>query len=747
MGRIDNETVRKILDTANIVDVVSDFVSLKRSGSGYKGLCPFHNERTPSFSVSPARNMCKCFSCGKGGSPVGFIMELEQMTYVEALKYLAKKYNIPVEERELTDSERQQATRRESMFAVNDFALKHFRLNLTATADGRDIGLAYFRHRGISDAMIERFGLGYALDYRDGLFRAATAAGFDKEWLLATGLCSQNERGIYDRFRGRVTYPVYTVSGKVVAFGARTLRSDKNIAKYVNSPESDIYHKSNELYGLYQAKKAIVANDKCILVEGYMDVISMHQAGVENVVASSGTSLTDEQIRLIHRFTDNVTVIYDSDPAGIKASLRGIDMLLAERLNIKVLLLPQGDDPDSFAQAHSHDEVVKFIDDNETDFIHFKTHILLDEAKDDPVQRSRVIADIVRSIANISNEITRTVYIQQCAGMFRMPEDVLTREVSKAIIQLRESRRPRVTGGGQHPATSAGSDSTLPPDDLFVEDAQADTGTEAGDVESAQTSGAGAATPPAISGQQSETEYLREAELVLLQLILRFGMTQLSDFTGGDSGSSTVLQVITRELSDNNITLTNDDIRETLQTVVEYVRDNWERDYAHHLADNDRQRERQRAEGEESISATATDLSQIKRLTSALDTLLDEDYRHRLDDFRDNYISKALLSHPDDRIRGLANTLIPHKHHLSRIHSRHARVETERDRLNDNVPKAVYLYQYQILMYRISQLRARLRDCTDATTLRDVMSKLTAYNKLKMEFASYLGERVLAAKS
>ena len=374
MKRIDPETTRQILDAANILDVVSDFVSLKRRGSNYMGLCPFHNERTPSFSVSPARGICKCFSCGKGGSPVNFIMEHEQMNYQEALRYLAKKYHIEIREREVSDEERRQESERESMWAVNEFALRHFEDNLVSTPDGRAIGLAYFRERGINDAMIERFHLGYSLEHSTALYDAARAKGFDDRFLVETGLCIRTDHGrIYDRFKGRVIYPVHSISGKVVAFGGRTLRSDKQVAKYVNSPESPIYHKSSQLYGLYQAKRAIVAKGKCILVEGYMDVISMHQAGVENVVASSGTSLTEGQIRLIHRFTEN---------DRHQASLRGIDMLLAEGLNIKVLLLPDGDDPDSFAQHHSSTEVEEYLAANETDFIRFKTRILLEDAAD-----------------------------------------------------------------------------------------------------------------------------------------------------------------------------------------------------------------------------------------------------------------------------------------------------------------------------------------------------------------------------
>lgn len=737
MGYIDNETVRRILDTANIVDVVSDFVSLKRSGSGYKGLCPFHNERTPSFSVSPSRNVCKCFSCGKGGSPVNFIMELEQMSYGEALRYLARKYNIEIEERELTDEQRQQASLRESMFAVNEFANKHFRHNLTETADGRDIGLAYFRHRGISDAMIERFGLGYAIDKYDDLLNAATAAGYDQKYLIDTGLCSKNDRGkIYDRFRGRVTYPVHTVSGKVVAFGARTLRTEKTVAKYVNSPESEIYHKSRELYGLYQAKRAIVSQDKCILVEGYMDVISMHQAGVENVVASSGTSLTEDQIRLIHRFTDNVTVIYDSDAAGIKASLRGIDMLLAERLNIKVLLLPDGDDPDSFARARTHDEVMQYIRENETDFIHFKTRILLDGTGGDTLARSRVIGDIVQSVSLVYNEITRALYIQQCAEMFNISETLLASQVQQAIIRRGTAGKSGATSGSSAAHTTFGGVATT--------GRGSDATQSSGDSDTVQSSGVSHA--PTVHGathERTKAGYMREVELSLMQMILRFGMTPLSSLAQDGVAAPTVLQVICQGLEDLNVQFANDDLRKTLDAVIEYVGAHWDEDFAKHLHDNEATRQKEMSDGQDEISRTADSLSEIKRLTVALEARVTEAYNTRLDDFRDNYVARAMVNHPDDVIRTIANELIPQRYQLSKVHSRYSRVETERDMLDDRAPKAVFLYEYELLMYRISQLKERIRTIKDPDELNTVMADLARHNRLKMEYAAYLGERVI----
>lgn len=390
---IDRATIQRVMDATDIVDVVKEFVTLRKSGANYKGLCPFHNERTPSFSVSPAKQLCKCFSCGKGGNAVHFLMELEQMTYPEAIKWLGRKYGIEVKEKELTDTERIEQSERESMFALNEWANNYFQNILHDNVDGVAIGMAYFRSRGFRDDIIRKFNLGYSLEQRDAFANAAMAHGFSKEYLLKTGLCYQTEDGhLFDRYHGRVIFPVHTVSGRVVAFGGRVLNTEKhkNVGKYVNSPESEIYSKSHELYGLYQAKQAIVKHGRCFLVEGYTDVISMHQSGVENVVASSGTSLTEGQIRLLHRFTENITVLYDGDAAGIKASLRGIDMLLAEGLNIKVLLLPDGDDPDSFARKHRSEEFQNYIDQHQVDFIKFKTNLLLKGAEGDPIKTCRI---------------------------------------------------------------------------------------------------------------------------------------------------------------------------------------------------------------------------------------------------------------------------------------------------------------------------------------------------------------------
>lgn len=429
---IDQATVDRIIDAANILDVVSDFVTLRKRGVNYIGLCPFHDEKTPSFSVSLSKGICKCFSCGKGGSAVHFIMEHEQLSYYEALKYLAKKYNIEIKEREFTDEEKQMQSDRESMLIVNSFAQEYFTNILFEHAEGRSVGLAYFHERGFRDDIIKKFSLGYSLEQRDALFKEAEKRGYKKDYLLKTGLCLEGQNGyVSDRFRGRVIFPVFSLSGKVLAFGGRILKKDDKMAKYVNSPESEVYHKSNELYGIYHAKQSIVKNDCCFLVEGYTDVLSMHQSGIENVVASSGTSLTPGQIRLIHRFTNNIIVLYDGDAAGIKASLRGIDLILKEGMNIKVVLLPDGDDPDSFSRKQSAASFTEYIKSHEVDFIRFKTNLLLESAGEDPIKRAALITDIVQSISIIPDAIVRSVYTKECSRLLDVNEEILLREVNK----------------------------------------------------------------------------------------------------------------------------------------------------------------------------------------------------------------------------------------------------------------------------------------------------------------------------
>lgn len=454
---IDQHVVDRIIAASDILEVVQDYVTLRKRGVNYLGHCPFHNEKTPSFTVSPSKGIFKCFGCGKGGNAVNFIMEHEHLGYVDALKFLAKKYNIEVVEKEATPEEIEQKNERESLMVVNAYAQRYFSDMLHKHSDGKNIGLAYFKERGFHNNTIEKFQLGYCLEQRDAFTRSAIHDGYKLDNLVKTGLTILREDGsTFDRFMGRVMFPIHSLSGRVIGFGGRTLKTDKKIAKYLNSPESEVYHKSEILYGIYQAKKTITQENKCFLVEGYTDVISMHQAGIENVVASSGTSLTHDQIKLIKRFTPNVTILYDGDAAGIKASLRGIDLVLEEGLNVKVVLLPEGEDPDSFSRSHSSTELLDYVDKNETDFIKFKAKLLLDEAKNDPIQRANLINDIVRSISVIPETITRSIYIKECSRIMDIQEDVLYTEVTnqrkkkfeqlvqRESFETREKETPRL---------------------------------------------------------------------------------------------------------------------------------------------------------------------------------------------------------------------------------------------------------------------------------------------------------------
>lgn len=443
---IDRNTIDRILDTAQIVDVIQDFIPLKKFGTNFKGLCPFHHEKTPSFSVSPARGIYKCFGCGKAGNSLNFVMEHENLSFVEGLKYLARKYHIEIEFKEETSEETEQRNHQESMLIVSGFAGDYFHNTLINNEKGKAIGYAYLRERGIRDDLIEKFHLGYSPEQKDALSIEAARKGYKKEFLIDTGLCIETEHGLIDRFRGRVIFPIHNLSGRVIAFGGRTLLSDKKIAKYLNSPESEIYSKSKVLYGIFQAKREIIKMDKVYLVEGYTDVISMHQAGVENVVASSGTSLTVEQIRLMKRFTENVTVLYDGDSAGIKASLRGIDLILQEGMNVRVALFPDGEDPDSYARAHSSSEMLEFLKNAEQDFILFKTALLQSDAEKDPILRGNLIREIIQSVSLIPDRVKRAVFIRECAVKLEISEEILYGEVNKLL-----SKRSGIVGGQDAP--------------------------------------------------------------------------------------------------------------------------------------------------------------------------------------------------------------------------------------------------------------------------------------------------------
>ena len=551
---IDQATIDRILDAAQIVEVVSDFVTLRKRGVNYVGLCPFHNEKTPSFSVSPSKGLCKCFSCGKGGNAVHFIMEHEQMSYPEALRYLAKKYNIEIKERELTNEEKEVQSNRESMFIVNNFARDYFQNILKNHVDGRSIGLAYFRQRGFRDDIIDKFQLGFSTEGRDALAQEALRKGFKQEFLVKTGLCYEtDDHKLRDRFWGRVMFPVHTLSGKVVAFGGRVLSTEnKKLAKYVNSPESEIYHKSNELYGIYFAKQAIVKQDRCFLVEGYTDVISMHQSGVENVVASSGTSLTPGQIRLIHRFTNNITVLYDGDMAGIKASIRGIDMLLEEGMNIKVCLLPDGDNPDSFARKHNATEFQNFIQEHETDFIRFKAQLLMEDAGKDPMKRAELINDIVRSIAVIPEAIVRDVYIKECGQLLRIEDKLLVSEVAKRReLQAEKGNKPIASNNAPTPQPGE-----MPPP-FPPEEMEADT------------------YQSFIPQEGKEGQEFYKYERLIIQMIVRYGEKVMCNLTDeeGNEVPVTVVEYVINDLKEDELAFHNPLHRRILSEASEHIHD------------------------------------------------------------------------------------------------------------------------------------------------------------------------------
>ena len=573
---IDQLTIEKILDAANIVDVVSEFVTLRRRGVNYVGLCPFHNEKTPSFYVSPSKGICKCFSCGKGGNAIHFLMEHEQMSFQDAAEWLANKYGIPFHKRELTDSEKALQSERESMFITNQFALDFFKDTLLNTEKGRAIGLAYFRKRGFRDDILEKFHLGYCPDEPDALARAALAKGFTKENLIKTGLCyeRENDGQLRDRFHGRVIFPVHSISGKVVAFGGRIMSSDAKVAKYVNSPESIIYSKSRELYGLWQAKQAIVRKDRCFLVEGYADVISMFQSGVENVVASSGTSLTPGQIRLIHRFTNNITVLYDGDKAGIKASLRGIDMLLAEGMNVKVLLLPDGEDPDSFAQGRGATQFQEYIDTHQVDFIRFKVNLLMEDAADDPYSRSELIKSITQSISVIQDPIVRSVYITECSQIMKIDERLHINDVNR-----RQREQAQAAPVVQRPVSSDN------PAAAPSENAQS---TDENGQNAASTDNAENPTEPAPQPEISDQDKLRqqvralkregfgtmmEKERLLSQLIVRYGGKVMCTFQNedGQDQDMTVGQFIVGSLQNDGIEFRHPVYKRFVEIMAEHL--------------------------------------------------------------------------------------------------------------------------------------------------------------------------------
>ena len=667
---IDRETVDRIYAAADIVEIVSDYVTLKRKGVNYTACCPFHNEKTPSFIVSPAKGLFKCFGCGKGGNAVTFVMEQEACSYVEALKMVAKRYHIEVHEREQTEEDIRRNNDRESMFALNGWAAEYFANYLCHEQEGMSVGMSYFRQqRKLSEATIRKFGLGFCPARGDRMTKDALAAGYKREFLLSTGLSLQRESdgSLYDRFRDRVIFPVHNISGRVVAFGGRTLRTDKQVAKYQNSPESEIYSKKRELYGLYFAKRAIQQQDVAILVEGYLDVISMHQAGVENVVASSGTSLTVEQIKLIKRFTKNVTVIYDGDAAGIKASMRGIDMILREGLTVRCVLLPEGEDPDSFARAHNATELQAYIEEQEEDFISFKTRILLGDAAEDPIKRAEVISSVVESIATIPEAITRSVFIRECARKLEIDEDILIREVAKKRVTMVDGQAGREVAENQRRK------------EQFLQRQESDpTAAPSYSPEGpfAEPTAPVDLAPKLSFAEQGLNRELEQLERELVGYLLKYGGENFDfEMSPAEIVSLSVAETIIGDLELDRIEMHSPLCR---QIYEEYVRI---------------YREENRA-------------PEVNRF----------------------------INHPSADVASLVVDLLTQEETYapSRMWERYEiRVSTERERLGEAIPKAITIYKSKVVCSIIASLQKELLGIQTMEEAQEIMQRLGALNELR----------------
>ena len=677
---IPQETVNRILDLAQIEDVVGDFVTLKRAGSTYKACCPFHNEKTPSFVVSPSKGIFKCFGCGKSGTAVGFVMEHESMTYVEALKYLAKKYNVEVVESEETAEDIARKQRNESLLLVSEYAGKFFQESLKSQ-EGQAVGWQYFKSRGLEDETIRKYGLGWAPVMRTTFTDAARAAGYKEEYLLDTGLCKKYDDGrVVDTFHDRVMFPIHSVSGRIIAFGGRTLKSDKTIPKYVNSKETEIYVKSKSLYGIYFAKNEISRQDKCILVEGYLDVLSMHQLGVRNVVASSGTSLTVDQIRLIRKFTNNVTIIYDGDNAGIKAALRGIGLVLKEGLNVKVVLLPEGQDPDDFARKHTLEEVQDHIARNEQDFIGFKTDLLLDEAGNDPLKRASLINDVADTVALIPDAVIRAVYIKTCSAKFDIDEQLLADRVSKSrtqIILADQKEREREAARSRQPDARASQAGEVPPPGMDDYIPSENDGEILPPVQTVPVS-------MAPEGIIVNEPYLAPCERELLGFILEQGCTDL-EFD-----------------RDSKFYVEGEQIN-----VAEFIDGN--------LADDD-----------------AFFVNQSYRKT------YDEYFRMYDEGLDQSQMQRRLLDHMDQEIASVAKDLLIEKHQLT-VKNYEQSLTSVSTRLVMYVPKTLLTYQCKKVERESQRLMAELSTASDPDRQMEILAQLGEYNRLRTRLNNELG--------
>lgn len=725
---IDQVTAQKIKDAADIVEVVSDYVHLVRRGANYMGLCPFHNERTPSFSVSKRKNFCFCFSCKKGGSPVNFIMEKEGLSYHDALLHLARKYGIEVKERELTDEERAAQSERESMLVANEWAMGKMESDMHDTEEGRDIGLQYLYQRGVTEEAARKFRLGYALDKGSALVNASKAAGYDPEVLKKLGLIGTSSDGrLYDRFRGRVIFPIINSAGKVVAFGGRDLKGSP--AKYINSPESSLYKKSNELYGIYQARADIVKEDKCYLVEGYLDVIGMWQSGMRNTVASSGTALTDGQIALIHRFTENITLIYDGDAAGIKASLRGIDMLLNHKMKVKVLLLPDGDDPDSFARKHTPEEFRQYVAEHETDIIRFKAQVLLSDIQKDPQKRIEAVNSVVESLAHIPDAVARDVYIQECSSILGISEDTVAKSVARVRGSLVEKWRREKTRRD------------FPVDEPRQ---QPSGGTAEGEKKAPDV----VAPPNRPRTALISSNPLAPLERKIIEYSLKYGFMDGDPLKDEESGyyPEFVLDYICDELDCDNIVFSVDVFGKIFQ-ILRSMRDDFKQSLGNHMQETEKSLEAKRRENIERIGREAVDMSQIEKEEKKLEAEISALRSAAEVEFSKNFASRILASHEEDDIRATVNELIRETHQLSHIYERNNDVDVrEENRFPMLVMRSIVELKNEMLNLKLKDLFTKFREISgkgDDEAERKLQMQISAIMRLRSQIAKDIGERIL----
>lgn len=724
---IDKATVQKITDAADIVEVVSDYVHLIRRGRNFVGLCPFHNEKTPSFSVNSARNFCYCFSCKKGGSPVNFIMEKEGLSYHDALLHLAAKYNIKVEEKELSEDERRQLNERESMLIANEWATKQMEKMLRDTEEGRAVGLQYLYQRGVTDEAIKKFRLGYDSDSGHALASAADLDGMDKNSLVSVGVLGESQKvsgTYYDRFRGRVIFPVMNPSGKVVALGGRDLKG--GMAKYINSPESSIYKKSNELYGIFQAKGEIAKQDNCYLVEGYMDVIGMWQSGMENVVASSGTALTDGQIAMIHRFTNNITLIYDGDAAGIKASLRGIDMLLAHKMNVKVLLLPDGHDPDSFARENTPENFRKYVNEHATDIIRFKAQVLLKDIGNDPQKRVEAIQSVVKSLAHIPDKVKRNVYVQECSRILGVSEEVIESVVEKSRGDIIEQQRRQRQNNEI--------------DNLERQEQDPQPNVENN-------------LRPSKSRELLEIYPFYPLERNVAYYCVRYGILEYCEveYEDGSVGMINVAEYVAEELQEDGIWFSFPAFAKTFNRILD-LKEEYMNDRVAFNVNLEKERKNLLKEGYDGIASRNLSMDEIRRAERMLEDQVDEEMARRRFNFDRYYIEQKLSSHHDDDVRRTVTEAINEEQPLSNIYLRNSPVserKMELDRMGVLVRRSVLEWKNEMLNKMIRAKMKQLENIIggiDPDLEQKILMETQALMEKRGQLAKSMGERTIGTK-